>query len=209
MKPTRFFLTFTSVILFACMGHAYADENIVIIDRLLTPENTAKLVNGKVVLTSRYYEDERGKARTKGAALVIVDRAPKEVWKHLDKFENYPLFMPRMLSATPYFYEGNRIGVEFTLKVIFKTIRYNIMHTINKEQGTLVLDLDKSKENDIRQTKGEWLVKPYGEGKSLVFHSVTIDTGMAIPTGIMDYLTKKDLPNIVLALKERVEAQEG
>ena len=209
MKTKCHFFVFVSVLLFVFMGYASADESIVNIDRLLTPENTAKLVKGEVVLTSTYYKDERGKTRTKGAAIVIVDRSTEEVWKHLGQFEQYPLFMPRMTSAAPYFHEGNRVGVEFTLKVVFKTIRYCIMHTIDKDKGILTLNLDKSKENDIRSTNGEWLVKPHGQGKSLVFHSVTIDTGMAVPVVIMDYLTKKDLPNIVFALKQRVEAEES
>ena len=209
MKTECHFFVIVSVLLFACVGYASADESMVNIDRLLTPENTAKLVKGEAVLTSMYYKDERGKTRTRGAAIVIVDRTTEEVWKHLDQFEEYPLFMPRMTSAAPYFNEGNRVGVEFTLKVVFKTIRYSIMHTIDKDKGILTLNLDKSKENDIRSTNGEWLVKPYGQGKSLVFHSVTIDTGMAVPVVIMDYLTKKDLPNIVFALKQRVEAEES
>lgn len=176
------------------------------LETLLTPQNMEKLSKGEVVLVSQSYKDNKGKMRAKGAAIVVVNRPPEDVWQVLPDFTGYPEFMPRMISAKPYMNDGNAVGVEFQLKVVFRKITYSILHSIDREKGVLTLRLDHSRKNDIADTSGIWIVKSYGTGKTILSHSVILDSGLAVPTAIEDYLTKRDLPNVVVAVKKRVES---
>ena len=78
-----------------------------------------------------------------------------------------------------------------------------IVVQIDRANGVITWKLDDSKENEIRATTGFWAVKPHKDG-CLVYYSVALDTGHAVPGWLEDYLTKKDLPSVVTAVKKRV-----
>lgn len=198
-------LAFALALVTLMAAPAFADDTALDINKYLTPANIAKMEKGEVVMLDQTYVDGEGKTRGKGLAMAMVNASPDTIWKFLGDFNNYPQFMPRVTSTKTYLSSGSKKGVYFTLKVAFKTVKYNCMHTIDKGTRTVKWELDKSKENDIAETIGAWIIKPQGE-KSILCYTVAVDTGMAVPKVIQDYLTKKDLPNVVKAMKSRVES---
>jgi coenzyme Q-binding protein COQ10 len=185
---------------------APADDETINVDSFLTADNLDRLNEGEVLLTSQSFPTADGSMRARGVAVALVNRPAADVWSYLPDFENYPVFMPRLVSAKTYRKEGNVVGVEFKLKVLLTTVTYSLLHTIDPERGVLVLRLDTSREHDIRDTSGQWLVRPHGADQTLLAHSVVLDTGFAVPRVIEDYLTKRDLPNVVRAMKRRIES---
>ena len=173
---------------------------------LLTPENMEKLKKGEPVMVNKVVNDAKGNPRGQGLAVIVVNADPDTCWKYITQQTKMPEFMPRMISATEYMKEGNTRGVKFTIKILLSKISYHIIHTYDKGNYKLSYVLDKSKENDIADTSGFWKIEPFEGGKSLIAYTVSVDTGMAVPKAIQDYLTQKDLPNVVSTMKKRIES---
>ena len=153
-------------------------------------------------MESQKYKNEAGETRGRGLAIGFVKADKNKIMNTLLDYPSYPQWMPRVKKTEVYHKTPTQVYVQFTLKVVI-TIVYHIKHTINVGAGTITWELDKSKENEIRDTTGSWLVKPHKDG-CLLFYSVALDSGHAVPGWLEDYLTKKDLPNVIKAVKKRV-----
>lgn len=205
MKQRTLLVAVTTLVLLALPLTAFAADDLAVVEKNLTPANLAKLEAGEVILLDQTYTDAEGKTRGKGLAIVLIDKPPEEVWKYIPQFDSYKEFMPRMVASKIYLNEAGKIGAEYTLKVAFKTIVYSCMHYLENDKFMLRWELDAARKNDIASTTGWWKIKPY-KGKSIVAYTVAVDTGIAVPKVIQDYLTKRDLPNVVRAMKKRVES---
>ena len=61
---------------------------------------------------------------------------------------------------------------------------------------------------DLKEFKGSWRLEPLEEGrKTVVIYSIYIDPGFFIPQGIIHYLLRRDLPALMAALRDEVQAQ--
>jgi ribosome-associated toxin RatA of RatAB toxin-antitoxin module len=171
--------------------------------RELTATEQAKVEAGEIILESQTYKDEQGRSRGRGLAIGYI-KAPKD--KIIDtilKYEDYPQFMPRVKATEVYLRTDTAVNVKFTIEVVLVKVTYYLTHKVDRAAGIITWTLDKSKPNEIAATDGFWGLKPYKDG-TLVYYSVSADTGRAIPKTIEDYLTKKDLPNIINSIKKRV-----
>jgi hypothetical protein len=173
----------------------------------LTLENRRKLENGETLFFKQAEKDGAGKAKGQGATLCLVNAPLDQTWKHLRAYEFHADFFPRLTQVKKYYEEGNRLGLECWLKVAWKTVHYHVLQTWDDQEHTMTWVLDTTKENDILETTGIWIVYPYDEKRTLIFYSMYADTGMFIPAPIERYLLNRDLPNVVEALKKRVETQ--
>lgn len=173
-----------------------------VIQRELSQDELTRLEAGEVILESQKYENEAGEIRGRGLAIAYVKANKKAVMDTLLDYPSYPQFMPRVKNTEVYLNTPTQINVKFTLKVVI-TIVYYIKHYVDRDAGTIAWELDNTQENDIKDTTGSWLVKPHKQG-CLLFYSVALDTGRSVPGWLEDYLTKKDLPNVVRAVKEKV-----
>lgn len=205
MKRKIVFCILIGILSMAVITAATADD-FSDVEKQLTPKNIQKLEAGKVVMLDQTYKDPKtGKMRGKGMAIMMINKTPDEVWKFLPKFDTYVEFMPRMTHSSTYQGEGGKVGATYNLKILWKEIKYSCLHELDKDKMLIRWTLDTSKKNDIVSTTGFWKVKAHGD-KSLIFYTVAVDTGMSVPQKIQDFLTKTDLPNVVKAVKKRVES---
>ena len=174
----------------------------------LTPEQIARLEDGKVVVFKKGSKDAKGNLLGNGRVMVLVGKPYQEVWKHLRDHDKWPEFMPHLVKIETYYEKGNEAGVHETLSILLNKVRYYVIHTntYDEKAGTLAWRLDKSKKNDIKDTSGSWTIKPYGKDRCLIDYSVTVDSGMYVPGFIEDFLFNQDLPGVVKALKKRAES---
>ncbi len=180
----------------------FGAENI---DKHLTAANIAKLEKGETILLDQTYKDKNGKTRGKGLAIIQVNASKDKACKHLSDFTYYKGFMPMVIVSDIYHNGEGKVGVGYVLKVVIKKVKYHCMHSFDKGKGEIKFWLDDNQKNDIKSTEGLWKVIPRGD-KCFIAYTVSVDTGVAIPKAIQDYLTKKDLPNVVKAAKMRIES---
>jgi len=171
--------------------------------RDLTAAELAQVEAGEIILESHKFKNEAGETRGRGLAIGYIKASKDKIMDTLLDYPSYPQFMPRVKKTNVYLNTPTQVNVQFELKVMI-TIVYHIKHTVNRAAGTITWVLDKSKQNDIKDTTGSWVIKPYKDG-CLVYYSVSLDTGRSVPGWLEDYLTKKDLPNVVNAVKKRIE----
>jgi ribosome-associated toxin RatA of RatAB toxin-antitoxin module len=60
---------------------------------------------------------------------------------------------------------------------------------------------------DLKEFRGSWLLRPLDEGrKTVVTYSVYIDPGFFLPQWVIRYLLRRDLPGLLTALRDEVQA---
>lgn len=169
--------------------------------RDLTAAELAQVEAGEIILESQRYNDAEGNARGRGLAIGYIKADKDKILDTILAYDTYPQWMPRVKKTSFYKNTATEKDVKFKLKVLI-TIEYHIRHRINAEAGEITWELDTGKPNDIKATTGFWKIVPHKDG-CLVYYSVALDSGKAIPAAIEDYLTKKDLPNIIKTLRQR------
>lgn len=172
----------------------------------LSAADVARLEKGEVLLLKETYKDAKGKMRGRGTAAVLVEKPADEAWRHLRKFDAFAEFLPRVTESKVYEKAGNRVGVAFTLKILFARIRYHCVQTLDEPNRTIRWTLDERKKNDIASTTGYWRATPHGDGKCILTYAVAVDTGRAVPKLVQDFLTRRDLPGVVRVMKKRIES---
>lgn len=169
--------------------------------RPLSEAELARIEAGEVILESNTVRDAKGNARATGLAIGFIPAPKDKIMDTILDYPSYPEFMPRVKTIT-LTGEGEHQAVNYTIKVLMLNIKYTMTHQVDREAGTIQFSLDKTKKNDIADSQGFWALKPHKNG-TVIYYSVLVDTGMAVPKKIEDYLTKKDLPNILRKLREQ------
>lgn len=199
----------TMMALLVAVGAGAQTQGFGDVDKYFTAANIGKLEAGETVILNHTFTDEKGNAAGSGLAMILIERPVKDVWNVLIDFSAYPQFMPRVVSTKEYFHEGNSYGIDYTIKVMVKKIRYHILRTRKADEGILTYRIDKSKKNDIADTHGFWVLRPHGENRCILVYSVVVDSGISVPKSIQNYLTRRDLPGLVGAVKKRAETIGG
>ena len=195
-----------SLVILAAALPCFAAEEWADVESLLTPETISRLERGDVILFKKRTKDAQGRSLGKGRVVALVNRPFDQVWDHLCRFEDHPEFMPRLVDIELYQVDGDTRGTKETVALPFKKVCYHIIQKPDKETGTLTWRLDRTKENDIRDTSGTWRLKPHGEDRCIVAYSAVVDSGMFVPKILENFLMTYNLPDIVKALKKRAES---
>lgn len=175
------------------------------VDAMLNEANKKKLDAGKVVITKSKVDDAGEKVISNSAAMVVINKPVEAVWAVLRDIEKLPEFIPRMIASEKYTQSGNVVGIRQTLKVLWKKVTYNVLQEEDTENHTLSYKLDKSQKNDIAETQGQWILRPYGNDQTLAVYTLALDTGMPVPRFLQTMLLNQDLPGTLNAIKQRAE----
>lgn len=175
------------------------------IDAALTPAVRVKLDAGKAVIVKNTVEDAGAKVISNSGAMIVVNKPVDAVWQVIKDFEKLPEFIPRMISSEKYYEKDGVVGIRQALKILWKKVNYNVLQREDVENHTLTFELDKSQQNDIAETRGQWILRPYGEDKCLAVYTLALDTGMPVPRFIQNMLLRQDLPGTLDAIKQRTE----
>jgi len=173
-----------------------------IFSRPLSAAEFAQIEGGEILLDSQKVSTPDGTTRGRALAVGYIRASKDKLMDTLLDYTSYPQYMPRMKKAEIYERTSAQVNVKFTIKLVI-TVVYHLKHYFNRPAGTMTWELDRSKPNDIRDTTGSWFFQPYRNG-CIAYYSVTLDSGHAIPGWLEDYMTKRDLPNILRALRTRV-----
>jgi len=116
----------------------------------------------------------------RGIAIMDVSASSEEVWSVITDFEQYPKWIDQMSSSSIYSTSKQanhtEILVDFTLSAMMISVQYYIDHSYYPDQGYLTWTLDYSKQSDLDDSTGYWLVYPSPDDptKSRVEYSVGV-----------------------------------
>jgi ribosome-associated toxin RatA of RatAB toxin-antitoxin module len=144
---------------------------------------------------------------------ILIDASVQNVYNVVKKFQDYPQFMPHIVSvdAVPVDEETNfryflqlPLGIEYQYETSYQSYS-------SPNKAWLTWKLEDWEENNIKNTWGQWVISPYPNTNfTLVQYQVYTDLG-PIPFGLgwlIDFLTEYSLPEVLLNIKEYVEAHE-
>jgi len=178
------------------------------ISKYLTPGNVEKLEAGGIVKENILTKDAQGKDKGRGVALIMINASKDKVMATLGAYETYPTWMPNTKKTTVINRAGNRSDVEFQLSILGNKIQYTCIHDTDKDKGTIRWRMDDARpKKNVEDSVGAWVLKPHGNGRTIVAYTVAVDTGMAVPKIIQNWLTNKSLKKVVKAVKKEVEGK--
>lgn len=171
-----------------------------------SPDELKKIEKGEVAVRIELFNTASGKRAAKGHAFAIINKPPEAALAVLQDYTKLSEFMPRVEKATILQKTDTTMKVRQELGVAFTTVAYTLDLKFDVAGHRMDWTLDKAAKNDIADTMGSWEFVPLEGSRTLARYMVFADTGVSVPQFLEDFLVKKDLPNVVSAMKKRVES---
>lgn len=140
----------------------------------------------------------------------IIHYPPRDLWPLLVDFESRPDYLPGAQTIRILRVVGNRVWLAEHVKILFVSIQYHVINTLDPPSGSVSWMLDDTTKNDIAATVGSWQLVPVVGGRhTLVRYSNVLDTGQPVPGAIERVLLKRSLPQMISGLRSEAERRLG
>jgi len=168
----------------------------------LSTAEQATLSQGKAVL-KQVKEGNGGR----GVAIFDVDATQTQVWSVITSFENYSSYIDEIAKCEQYSKNGNNISVDFIISSWGFDVQYYIKHDYNPSKGYMTWTLDYSRESDLDDSTGYWLVypSPLDPSKTRVEYSVDLRIKGWVPGFIQTMLAETGVENATKWVKKESE----
>lgn len=143
------------------------------------------------------------KNKMEGGAMagILVNSPVEKVFEVLKDVSKFHLFMPSVEKVEIIEEKENLQIVRFYVKKAFVSISYALKREIDgKAMEIRWINYDDT----FQLIRGFWKLKPF-DGKTKVIYYTYIKPGFMIPQFIVDYLEERSLPDMLTAVKNRVE----
>jgi len=168
----------------------------------LSASEATTLSSGKAVL-KQIQEGNGGR----GVAIFDVNATPDQVWKVITSFEKYPSYIEELSNVETYATKGNDLFVDFTISSWGFEVQYYIKHDYQPSKGYMTWTLDYSRESDLDDSTGYWLVypSPLDPSKTRVEYSVDLRIKGWVPGFIQTMLAETGVENATKWVKREAE----
>ncbi|NOY27211.1 MAG: hypothetical protein GXP62_15185 [Oligoflexia bacterium] len=168
----------------------------------LSAAEQAQLVAGKAVRKQVKYQ---GGGR--GVSVMDVHGSSEQVWAVIDDFSSYPDWIDDLDECEVYGRTEHQVLVRFKLRVLGRDVEYFIDHNRRPDLGYMTWQLDYSRDSDIDDSTGYWLVyaAPGHPGYTRVEYSVDLRVKGWVPAFVEDMLANKGLDKATSWVKVQVE----
>lgn len=174
----------------------------------LTEPELAAALRGDTPTRMESVTTETGKASGRGVGAIVIDRPMAEVWSVVSHFPDKAEYMPRLEKVEVLEATKERLRAKMTVDAAVSTARYTAIFSISQAQHTIDFQLDKSaSDNTIKDTVGGYALFEVSTEKTLLVYRTWVDTGRSIPRFVADYMSRKSIPNLLHAIKKRVESR--
>jgi hypothetical protein len=135
-----------------------------------------------------------------------VDARPAAIWDVLKACEVAPEYVPNVVSCRKLEeLDGGRADLFVqTVKAIFFLPSFEHVFRLDYTPYTRI-DVHRVS-GPIAHMEGSWFLLPQDNGRTLLVYELALDPGMPIPRFLVRATLKRDLPKVVLAVRERAEA---
>ena len=179
-------------------------------ERFRNPQPTALSAEEAQVLSSgkAVRRQVRSDSGGRGIAIMDIKADPEKIWDVIVDYKGYPNWIED-LDRTQI-YGGDKASgylVEFELGVFGMDITYFIDHDFYPDKGYLSWQLDYSRESDIDDSTGYWLVYPSPDnpGHSRLEYSVDLRLKGWIPGVVENMRANKGLTMATAWVKKQAE----
>ena len=170
-----------------------------------TGAEQAKLRAGETVVWSHCIRDTK-KICVLSAILLPV--SPRDAWTLLDDKEGACEYISDLEKCKVLEKSGNQELVEQTTRPegAPRAFTYTLRH-----EATFPTRMDFRRESgDLRDIQGSWVFDPVdGGAKTLLIYALHIDAGMLVPQRMIRRCQEKDLPEVLVAIRNRLASQKA
>lgn len=197
MSNSRLLFFITLFGYFCCFSGAFSMAQIGDDGFRFEQSELAQLYKGEVIVRS----DESDKRRVQAA--ILIDSPAQPIWNVLTDCNHTPEFIPNLKSCRilqPG--EDTRITEQ---QVKFSRFLPAVTYVIQSNYQKFRRIDFKKVSGDLRALEGSWALEEISKGQyTILVYSLFVDPGFFIPHGIVQRNLQKDLPNILLAVRNRV-----
>jgi hypothetical protein len=135
-----------------------------------------------------------------------VDAPPAAIWQILTACEIAPEYIPNVVSCEKVEeLDGGRADLFVqTIKPIFFLPTFEHVFRLDYTPYSRI-DVHRVS-GPIAHMEGSWWLLPQDSGRILLIYHVAVDPGLPIPRFLVRATMKRDLPKIIMAVRERAEA---
>lgn len=173
----------------------------------LTDPELQAVLRGEIPTRTESFVSDSGKSAGRGIGAVMIDRPLAEVWTVLCRYEDKAEYMPRVEKVVILDAKPDRLRVRMQIDASVTTARYTAFFQLDEAAHTIRWTLDKSApDNTIVDTIGSYELHPVSADRTLLLYRTWVDTGRSIPRFVHDYMSRRSIPNLLRAIKKRVES---
>ncbi|MEC7986452.1 MAG: SRPBCC family protein [Myxococcota bacterium] len=143
----------------------------------------------------------------RGIAVMDVKGTEEEVWNVITDYPSYPKRIPELKTTSNYSVDEKNIYTRFIISKMMVSVEYFIKHDLHKDKGYITWTLDYTRESDLDDSTGYWLLYPSPDnpGQTRVEYSVDIRIKGWIPKFIETMLADQGLEDATKWVKKAVE----
>lgn len=172
----------------------------------LTADELARMEKGHAVVKTDTYPTADGARGARVKGYCVINTLPDAAWAIMLDYHKFDQFMPRLEKLEVLEKTQHTMKATETVRVPLGVISYTIDLVFKPEQRTVNWTLDKSRKHDLAETFGRWELLPYGQDKTLLRYTTTLDSGFFVPRFLEEYLLRNNLSDALLSLKRRAES---
>ncbi len=199
MKRVLWWLSMSLVLVVPLMA-----ESVPSLPRL-TPEQWKKLERGEIILTTGVKKVDGVEQGLVGAYL-IFNQPVTTVWKLMQHPENQSQYLPDLAESKLVWRKGNKVDVEFMVKVLWVKMRYRVIHTYYPDRYYFNWTLDPNYDNDLKFLYGEWQLYPLKDGRTLARYMTRVHVSSMIPKFVEKKMAEKSVPENMKAFQRWINS---
>ena len=174
-----------------------------------TDAQTKRLESGEIVV------DVRRDGGILTDVVALVDAPPEKVWGAIDDYEVQKEWVPDMMENSKVLrtegkYKICRSGTDLPWPLanrVYNLKVWNRREMVGGVESYVSSYTFVEGSGNINEMDGYWLLQPWDDDgqKTLVRQYTIVDFGISIPKAFIKSGTNKRLPNVMKALRQRVE----
>jgi uncharacterized membrane protein len=165
------------------------------------------LSKGDVPTRAETFTNAQGKSVGRGWGAIVIDRSIGEVWKTMARMDDRAEYAPRLKSLKVLERQGDRWRVLQDIDATITTAHYTAWYRVDDAEHTIHWTLDRAApDNTLKDIEGDYLVAELAPGRTILVYRTYVDSGLHVPQMIQKYMTRKSIPELLRAIKKRVES---
>ncbi len=172
-----------------------------------TPEQVKKLKAGEAIYETVREKGEGGVTRGYGRSTAIVEAPIDKAFETFTRFDEQEEYFPRKTESKVVKHWDHKYLVHKVFEFYVVDIEYHVIYSVDEKNHRVDFEMSKDHPHDIDDTAGYFQFKKIDEETTLFTYAATkVETGLKVPGFIQGYISSKDLPDVVLNVKKRIES---
>lgn len=173
----------------------------------LAADDLERALGGGVPLRTETFTRPDGQSAGRGLGAIVIERPIAEVWATLSHYEDKAEYQPRLKTVTVLDRQPGLLRVRMEVDASVTTARYTGLFHLDEAEHRIRWELDRSAaDNTVADVDGDYRMFEVSAQRTLLVYRTYVDAGRAVPGFIQTFLTRRSIPNLLRAIKRRIES---